>query len=205
MAASLWMASEPLVLASRSAGRMTMLAQAGIPIEAVPAEIDERALEARAAAEPDGRSVALRLAGAKACAVAGLRPGRIVLGADQTLLLDGVPFHKPAGFEEAVAQLMALAGRTHVLESAAVLMRDSEVLAEITGTAQVALRRLPETSVRAYLDAAAPAVLASVGCYHVEGLGAHLFERIEGDHFTIMGLPLLPLLAVLRRLGVVLD
>lgn len=205
MGPSLWTVEEPLILASRSAARIAMLGQAGIPVEAVPADVDERALEEEALAEPDGRSVAVRLATAKAQAVSQERPGRIVLGADQTLLMEGVPFHKPVTAERAVSQLMALSGRAHVLESAGVLVRDGAVLGTDTASATIRLRRLREVSIRAYLEAAGPAVLGSVGCYHVEGLGAHLFEGIEGDHFTIMGLPLLPVLARLRRLGAVLD
>lgn len=200
----LWRESEPLLLASGSATRRAMLTSAGIPVEARPPNIDERALEAglEHAAASSGE-VALALARAKALACAA--PNRLTLGADQTLDLGGRRWHKPASREEAGRQLGALEGRSHSLHSAFALARDGVVIAEGSGVATLWVRCLSPAFVEAYLDQAGASVLASVGAYQVEGLGAHLFERIEGDHFTILGLPLLELLAALRRLGSLQD
>lgn len=202
--ALLWTADEPLVLASRSAARIAILSAAGIPLEALAADIDERAAEQLArdqGADPAG--VALSLARAKAAAVSGLRPGRLVLGADQTLACDGAAFHKPADRAEAEEQLRMLSGKRHALHSAAAVVKDGQVLFETASTAWLTVRALSEGMIARYLDAAGDAPLASVGAYQLEGLGIHLFEAIEGDHFTILGLPLMPLLAFFRQLGVV--
>lgn len=200
----LWREPTPLLLASGSATRRAMLAGAGLPVETRAPRLDERALEAGlAAAGASSPEVAAALARAKA--LAGSIPGRLTLGADQTLDLDGMRWHKPANRTEAGRQLAALQGRTHSLHSAFVLARDGEVLAEGVGAARLTVRPLSAAFVAAYLDAAGESVLASVGAYQVEGLGAHLFEKIEGDHFTILGLPLLELLAALRGLGSLQD
>jgi septum formation protein len=191
---------DALVLASTSATRRALLDAAGLPVEARAPGVDERAVEAAAAGlSPEG--LAGRLAEAKALAVSRTAPGRIVLGADQVLDLDGRVFHKPADREGARAHLAALAGRTHALRSAAVLARDGAVVATLCETARLAMRPLPPDAIARYVEAAGDRVLSSVGAYQLEGLGVHLFERIEGDHSTILGLPLLPLLAHLRALG----
>jgi septum formation protein len=196
----LWQAPDPLVLASRSEARSAMLRAAGIPVEAHPADIDERRLQAAAPAG-DAAAVAALLAREKARAVARRMPGRLVLGADQTLALGGELFSKPAGGEAARAQLRALSGKTHALHSAAAFARGGEVLFEHVGIARLTMRPLSKAFLDAYLDAAGDAVSASVGAYQLEGLGVHLFERFEGDHFTILGLPMLPVLDFLRRQG----
>ncbi|MEX0751886.1 MAG: Maf family protein [Xanthobacteraceae bacterium] len=194
----LWLASDPLVLASRSAARRNLLAAAGIAVEVKPADIDERAIEAGAsAAEPS--AAAVLLARAKARAMAGQLPGRLVLGADQTLALGRQRFAKPADSNAAAAQLRALRGKTHALHSALAVVRDGTTLFEHNDSAQLTMRAFSDQFLDGYLDAAGNAVTASVGAYQLEGPGIQLFERIEGDYFTILGLPLLPLLNFLRH------
>jgi septum formation protein len=193
-----WLLAEPLVLASRSAARAALLAAAGIAVEVSPADIDERGVEAKAAAQDAGGAAAL-LAREKARAVAALRPGRLVLGADQTLALGARRFSKPADRAAAAEQLHALRGKTHALHSASALMRDGEVLFQHADTARLTMRSFSDKFLAQYLDAAGDAVTASVGGYQLEKPGIQLFERIEGDYFTILGLPLLPLLDFLRR------
>jgi septum formation protein len=196
----LWLAGVPLVLASRSESRRAVLAGAGIPVEILPADIDERAIETHAGRTPAGE-VALILARAKARAVAVQRPGRLVLGADQTLGLGDRLFAKPADLAGARAQLKSLRGTTHALHSAVVLVRDGAVVFEQCEMARLTMRDFSDRFLEAYLEAAGPAVTASVGGYQIEGVGIQLFERIDGDHFTILGLPLLQLLSYLRREG----
>jgi septum formation protein len=196
----LWVADEPLVLASRSESRRAVLAGAAIPVEVLPADIDERTIEAQAGARPPGE-IALMLARAKACAVTAKRPGRLVLGADQTLALGSRLFSKPVDVAAARDQLKSLRGRTHELHSAVVLARDGAVLFEQCEIAGLTMRDFSDLFLDAYIEAAGPAVTASVGGYQVESVGIQLFERIDGDHFTILGLPLLQLLHYLRREG----
>ena len=196
----LWLAQEPLVLASRSEGRRAVLAAAAIPLEVLPADIDERAIEAGAGMKSPG-DIAIVLARAKACAVAGKVLGRLVLGADQTLALGTRLFTKPADLAAARDQLKSLRGRTHELHSAVVLARDGAVLFEHCEIARLTMRSFSDRFLAAYVGAAGLAVTASVGAYQVEGIGIQLFERIEGDHFTILGLPLLRLLQFLRQHG----
>jgi septum formation protein len=128
-------------------------------------------------------------------------PERFVVGADQTLILGERLFSKPAGRAQAAAQLRALAGQSHELHSAVAVVRDNEVLFSHVSIARMTMRSLDDAAISAYLDAAGETVTTSVGAYQLEGLGVHLFERIEGDHFTILGLPLLPLLKFLRSQG----
>jgi septum formation protein len=196
----LWLAREPLVLASRSASRSAILAAAGVALEIIPADIDERGLEAQAG-EQSPAGVANILARAKALAVSAERPARLVLGADQTLALGSALFTKPADIGAAREQLRRLRGRTHELHSAVVLARGETVVFEHCESARLTMRAFSDGFLDAYLEAAGSAVTASVGGYQVEGLGIGLFERIEGDHFTILGLPLLPLLHHLRHIG----
>jgi septum formation protein len=196
----LWLAERPLVLASKSASRQAVLAGAGIPLETVPADIDERALESEVGLREPSEVAAL-LAHAKAAAVAAARPGRLVLGADQTLSLGSRVFAKPADRAAAREQLMLLRGATHALHSAITVVRDSTVLLEHCDVARLHMRAFSDAFLDDYLDAAGDAVVASVGAYQVERLGIQLFERIDGDHFTILGLPLLPLLEFLRQQG----
>jgi septum formation protein len=174
-----------------------LLANAGLACDAVPAEIDERALQ-RDAGLVKPHEIARHLASAKALAVSAQWPGHHVIGADQTLALGERLFNKPNGRAQAGEQLLALAGRTHELHSAVAIARDGAVMFDHVAVARMTMRPLSEADVAAYLDAAGDAVTSSVGAYQLEGLGVHLFERIDGDHFTILGLPLLPLLAFLR-------
>jgi septum formation protein len=197
---SLWLADKPLVLASQSASRRAMLESAGIPLEISPADIDERAVEARAG-DRDAGEVAGLLACAKARAVAAQKPGRLVLGADQTLALGQRRFSKPADRAAARDQLKSLRGNTHALHSAFAVARDGAIVFEHRETAHLTMRPFSDNFLERYLDAAGIAVTASVGAYQVETTGIQLFERIDGSHFTILGLPLIPLLNFLRREG----
>jgi nucleoside triphosphate pyrophosphatase len=197
---ALWLAGEPLVLASKSAGRQALLHAAGVPFDVHPAQIDERAVE-RAAGMKGAAEVASLLARAKAADVAARMPGRLVLGADQTLALGSRRFSKPADRADAREQLRALSGRTHELHSAIALLRDDRLLFAHIDVARLTMRALSENFLDRYLDAMGDAVTQSVGAYQLEGLGVHLFERIDGDHSSILGLPLLPLVTYLRRAG----
>lgn len=194
---TLWRGRSPLILASQSRARQTLLAHAGIVFEAVPAEIDEREIQRRSGLAAPG-DIAGLLAREKAVAVSGLRPGRLVVGADQTLALGRELFSKPDDRAQARAQLSALAGGNHELHSAVAVARNGKLLFEALALARMTMRPFSAAQIDAYLDAAGEAVTGSVGAYQLEGLGVHLFERIEGDHFTILGLPLLPLLGFLR-------
>lgn len=196
--------TEKLILASGSPFRKAMLVNAGVDVEAVPADVDERALEAPlqdSGVSPE--DVALVLAEAKATEVSERRPGALVLGCDQTLSLGDEVFHKPADREGARRHLLALSGRTHQLNSAAALVRDGEVLWRHVGIASMTMRKLDPAFIGRHLARVGAKALSSVGAYQIEGEGIQLFEKIEGDHFTIVGLPLLPLLAELRTLGAI--
>jgi septum formation protein len=194
---TLWRGKYPLILASQSRARHALLANAGIDFEAVPADIDEREIQQASGLSTPG-DVAALLARRKALSVSLRQPGRFVVGADQTLARGARLFAKPTGRAQAAEQLRALAGGSHELHSAVAVARDGEILFEGVFIARMTMRQLGEPEIVAYLDAAGEAVTTSVGAYQLEGLGVHLFERVEGDHFTILGLPLLPLLAFLR-------
>jgi septum formation protein len=194
----LWLADRPLVLASRSEVRGKILAAAGLRFDVVPAAIDERAVEGEAK-PADAADAARLLARAKAEAVAETMPGRLVLGADQTLVQGTTRFSKPRDRADAVAQLKALRGRAHHLHSGLALVRDGAVLFFHVETARLTMRAFSDAFIEDYVSVAGDRVLASVGAYQLEGLGIHLFERVEGDTFTVLGLPLLPLLAFLRE------
>jgi septum formation protein len=200
----LWIASKPLLLASKSEVRRKIVAAAGVPIESRPAPIDERAIEARSKAH-DALEVARVLAGAKAHTVAAQMPARVVLGADQTLTLGEKRFSKPPNRDGARDQLLELRGKTHRLHSALTVVRDGEVLFEHSDTAELTMRQFSDRFLESYLDAVGDSALASVGGYQIESAGIHLFEKISGDHFTILGLPLLPLLGFLRQSGLMRD
>jgi len=197
---TLWRGNFPLILASQSRTRQMLLANAGISFEAVPADIDERALQRNSGLSAPGEIAGL-LAREKARFVSSKNPGRYVAGADQTLALENRLFSKPAGRAQAAEQLLLLAGRTHELHSAIEVAHDGKILFSEVSIARMTMRQLSGEEIRNYLDTAGDAVTTSVGAYQLEGLGVHLFERIEGDHFTILGLPLLPLLAFLRGQG----
>ncbi|MGE5369237.1 MAG: Maf family protein [Chloroflexota bacterium] len=198
--ASLWRNDAPLILASKSAGRRQVLAQAGVPFEARPADVDERAIEAGLGdVGPD--AVAAALARAKALAVSKEAPGRLVLGADQVASCGERMFGKPETLEKAAELLRFLSARRHRLHSALALARDDAILFETVAHADLTMRALSDDFIDAYLDEMGETALTSAGAYQVEGLGAHLFESVSGDHWTIMGLPVLPLFDALRRFG----
>jgi nucleoside triphosphate pyrophosphatase len=177
-----------------------LLGNAGLAFEAVPAGIDERTVQRKSGLLKPGEIAAL-LAQEKALFVSSKMPDRYVVGADQTLALGQRLFSKPAGRAQAADQLRALAGNTHELHSALAVARDGKILLSEVAIARMTMRQLSSDEIRTYLDAAGEAVTTSVGAYQLEGLGVHLFDRIEGDHFTILGLPLLPLLAFFRGQG----
>jgi septum formation protein len=197
---TIWRGQHPLILASQSRARQMLLANAGISFEAVPADIDERSVQKNSGLSAPGEIAGL-LAAEKACFVSSKNSGRYVVGADQTLALGSRLFSKPAGRAQAADQLRLLAGGTHELHSAVAVARNGKIVFSDVSVARMTMRRLDERAIEAYLDQAGQAVTTSVGAYQLEGLGVHLFERIEGDHFTILGLPLLPLLAFLRGEG----
>ena len=196
----LWTGPKPLILASQSASRKMLLANAGFVFEKQPADLDERALQDNSGLRDPG-AIAGLLARAKAAHVAKRNPGKYVIGADQTLALGKRLFSKPVGRAQAVDQIRLLSGGTHQLHSAIAVARDDEILFETVCVARMTMRLLSDTAIERYLDCAGEAVTRSVGAYQLEGLGVHLFERIEGDHFTVLGLPLVPLLDFFRRAG----
>jgi len=194
-----WSAQAPLILASKSFARRTMLSAAGIPVEIVPASIDERALERSInGGNRDPDELALILSWEKASAVSFKTPSRLVVGADQTLAMGSKRFNKPVDMDDARGQLRLLRGQSHTLHSAATLVQDGSVLFKVVDTARLRMRNFSDKFLDDYLEAAGPSVLESVGGYQLEKLGIHLFERVEGDYFTILGMPLLPLLDFLR-------
>ncbi len=174
-----------------------LLEGAGIKFETVPADIDERAIQQRSGLKEPGKIAAL-LSCEKALCVSARRHGHYVIGADQTLALGQELFTKPANREQAFGQLKRLAGRSHELHSAVAVVHDGTLIFEHVAVAKLTMRVMSEADIAAYLDEAGEAVTSSVGAYQLEGLGVHLFERISGDHFTILGLPLLALLGFLR-------
>jgi len=195
--------SEPVILASASRIRATMLQAAGVPVEVVPARVDESELKIALRGQgADPADVAVALAELKALQVSRSRPGRLVLGADQMLDCDGAWFDKPEDRQAARDQLLALRGRKHRLTSAAVLARDGARIWHHAAPAQLTMRGFTDAFLDLYLAEAGEAVLGSVGAYQLEGLGAQMFERIEGDYFVILGLPLLPVLDILREQNV---
>ena len=200
---ALWIADKPLVLASNSEIRRKVLEDAAIPVDVHPADINERAIERKAEVTAPG-AVASLLACEKAKTVASQHAGRVVLGADQTLALGQRRFTKPLDPAGAREQLRLLRGQTHELHAAIALARDETVLFEHCSVARLTMRVFSDAFLDAYVDTAGPTVTASVGGYQVEKCGIQLFERIEGDHFTILGLPLLPLLHYLRAAGCLL-
>lgn len=190
------------MLASKSAIRGELLRAAGLVIETIPAAIDERGFERRWQADnlaPD--RVAEALAREKALAVSRTEPGAVVIGADQTMALGERRFSKVATLAEARDKLLVLRGRRHELHSAYAVAKDGEILASGVASARLTMRDFSDAFLDDYLARAGEAILGSVGCYQLEGLGVTLFEAIEGDYFTILGLPLLPLLAALREHG----
>ena len=202
----LWRAAAPLILASGSATRLKLVTGAGIPCRTVNPDVDERALEAPLVARGASASeIAAHLARAKATAVSALSGQDYVLGGDQTLVVGDRILSKPADRAEAAAHLRLMSGRTHELHAAVAVARGGEIVFEYLEIARLTMRPLSEAFIESYLEVAGPRVQTSVGAYQVEGLGIHLFEAIEGDHSTILGLPLLPLLAWFRAQHLVAD
>lgn len=195
--------THPLILASGSMARKTLLSNAGLDIAVIPANIDERQVEAELAPEQQSpEAIALHLATAKAKAVSVDHPDAFVIGCDQTMSLDQTIFHKAASLEAARDTLRLLNGKAHHLNSAVCLVRSGEVVWQHVGIATMHVRSFSESFLENYLQRNCPAILSSVGCYQLEGEGVQLFDAIEGDYFTVLGLPLLPLLGALRKLGV---
>jgi septum formation protein len=197
------MAARPLILASGSRARADLLRSAGVAFEVVVPLVDERAIERSWPGETAPEEVARLLAREKALAVSRVRPTALVIGADQTLALGRERFTKAATLENARATLTRLRGRTHVLHSAFAIASEGAVLTDHVGTARMTMRDISDDALGAYLERAGEAVLGSVGCYQLEGLGATLFSAVEGDTFTVLGLPLLDLLAALRAEGAI--
>lgn len=191
----------PLVLASTSPFRRMLMQNAGLTFEAVPARIDERAIEAGLGSEVAPEAVALALAEAKALSVRPSDPTAIVIGSDQTLSLGSRLFHKPLDVNEARQHIESMAGRTHQLNSAYALVQNGMVIGRHISSARLTMRNLSSSFIDGYLARNGEKVLASVGAYQLEGEGIQLFSAIDGDYFTILGLPMLPLLQHLRDLG----
>jgi len=197
---ALWLADAPLILASQSKTRRMLLNAAGVPVEVDPAGLDERSVEAGSRSKSAG-AVAALLAREKAIATARKHGGGLTLGADQTLFFGAERLTKPHDRDAARAQLRALCGRTHELHSAIAFVQHDTVLFEHVGVARLTMRNFSERFLELYLDTAGDSVTASVGAYQLEGLGMQLFERVDGDYFTVLGLPLLEALEFLRRFG----
>jgi septum formation protein len=199
MAGTIWLGAAPLLLASTSPTRRLLLESAGLPVETEAPGVDERAIEAAAEGSPEALS--LHLAAEKALAVSRRRPGRVVVGADQILALTGDILHKPRDRDHALRQLARLSGRSHTLHTAFAIAQDGRIVHEGSDRARLTMRPLEASALARYLDLAGGAVTQSVGGYQLEGAGIHLFDQVEGDHATILGLPLLRLLAALRGIG----
>jgi septum formation protein len=191
-----------LILASTSPTRKALMEKAGLVFSAIPAAIDERLIEANAIATGgDGRDVAGLLARAKAEAISALHPDAYVIGADQTLALGTELLHKPVDRADAAAQLDHLAGKTHRLHAAVALVRNGSLLWSDIQTAELTMREFDAAERDLVLDLEAEAAFTSVGGYRLEGPSIRLFETVAGDYFTILGLPLLPLLSALREIA----
>jgi septum formation protein len=196
----LWRGGGPLVLASGSASRKALLLAAGLDAEVVAPKVDERAVEDRYLAGGGSlENLASELAQAKALAVSRERPHAYCIGADQTLTLEGKILHKSRDVAEGAQALAALSGKTHRLTSAFCVARAGQALVVHRDHADLRMRALDMAQISRYLERAGPSVLSSVGVYQSESLGIHLFERIEGDHSVVLGLPMLSLLAWMRR------
>ena len=195
---------QELILASSSASRQMLMRNAGLTFSAIPADIDERALDDQLERDGAGpEEVALELAQAKALAVSALHPQALVLGCDQTMALGTRVYHKPKTMAEAATHLLSLSGKVHRLNSAAVLVQKGEVVWQTVSCAELAVRTLSAEFVSRHLQRVGEKALSSVGAYQLEGEGIQLFNSIEGDYFTILGLPLLPLLSKLRDMDVI--
>lgn len=197
---------EPLILASASAARAALLRAAGVDFTIDPADVhEEKIKQEHHAAGKDASVCAMALAEAKARAVAARHPETLVIAADQILVAGDRWFDKPDNLEDAMAQLRDLRGREHVLVTVACVYHGANRLWHATATPRLTMRCFGDAFLAAYIAAEGDAVLGSVGAYRIEGRGVQLFARIEGDHFSILGLPLLGLLEFLRGRGAVAD
>jgi septum formation protein len=196
----------PLILASQSSSRAKILQQVGIEFEAVPSEVDESVIKKRARLE--GKTIeetALELARAKACRVSKEYPGRLVVGADQMMVCEDVWFDKAGTVQEAREQLRFIRGKKHRLVSACVLFCNYQEIWSTVVSSELTCRDFSDEFVEFYVAHLGDKLLRSVGCYQVEGMGAQLFDKIEGDIFTIMGIPVLDLMVELRRQGILMS
>jgi septum formation protein len=202
----MWLAAQPLILASGSRARFDLLVAAGIPVEVIRAHIDERALtDPLEKKHISPEIIALTLASEKALAVAKIKRDRVTLGADQTLACDGRLLHKPLDRKAAREQLRYLQGRTHQLYSAVAIALNHQTVATFVGIAKLTMRKLSDEMIDCYLDAAGMSVMESVGGYQLEKTGIHLFSKISGEQSTILGLPMLETLRRLRKLELVIS
>ncbi len=195
-----------LVLASGSRTRQTMLQAAGVPHTVMPADLDEHAIRETLCADNDGvdpADIAEVLARAKAEHISARERAGLVIGSDQVLSLEGKIFEKPQNVDEARSSLIELRGKTHQLHTAVALAEDGKVVWCVLETAHITMRDYSDDSLQNYLVKAGDIVCESVGAYQLEGLGVQLIEKVEGSHFTILGMPLLPLLGELRKRGMV--
>ena len=196
-------AAPEVVLASESRSRLELLRHAGLQLRAEPARVDEAEVKTSLRAEQaDAAAAAETLAELKATKVSRRVPGALVIGADQILECEGRWFDKPPDRARAAEHLRALGGKTHALVTAACVVRDGVRIWHHREAPRLTMRPLDEAFIESYLEAAGPEVLETVGAYRLEGLGAQLFTKVSGDYFTILGLPLLPLLGFLREHGV---
>jgi septum formation protein len=196
--------SERLILASKSAARRAMLDDAAVPFTVHVADVDEDAIKARLI-DHDVADLAVELARAKALAVSRHHEDAWVLGADQTLAFDGGRVSKAKSLEAARARLMQMRGRSHLLHSGAALARNGQIVWSGVDTATLTMRDFSDAFLDSYLATDGEGLLSSVGSYRLEGMGSQLFEAVEGDYFTVLGLPLWPVLAELRRAGVLMS
>ena len=198
------MSSVELILASKSASRRAMLDAAGVPYESIPADIDERAIERslKGASPPE---IAEALSVAKAAAVSSASPERLVLGSDSLVVVDGKRFDKPTSRDDAAEHLRFFSGKVIELHSAAALVRSDTCRWSHTDRGLLHVRELSEDFIAHYLDQEWPEIGYTVGCFRIEAMGVQLFERIEGDQFTVLGMPLVAVLGALREQGVLIT
>ncbi|PPD00541.1 MAG: septum formation inhibitor Maf [Hyphomicrobium sp.] len=195
-----------LILASGSKARRAMLQSAGVVCDVVIADVDEESIKAAMISESDcveAADVATVLAAEKALSIANANPGCYVIGSDQVLALGRRMFSKAKTMDEARETLDILRGRTHELVSAVAIARNNEIIWHAVDTAVMTMRHFTNEYLDTYLSEAGPNALNAVGCYEIEGMGVHLFSKVEGDYFTVLGMPLLPLLEQLRHFAVV--
>lgn len=190
------------ILASQSLSRRAMLDAAGLVYEAIPAHVDEAAVKTALVEERQSvRAIADALAELKAVRLSAVHPGALVIGSDSMVSVDGALFDKPDSRDAAAAHLRAFSGRTMTLTSAVIVAEGGVPVWRFVDQAELSVRRLSDDFITAYLDQEWPAIASCVGCFRIEAAGIQLFDRIDGDHFTILGMPLLPLLAYLRLRG----